>query len=138
MSAGLPGLGLGGVFFILSALLVAPAFEIVRTARGQSSFAAWRVVGRQFAMAIAMTAAIEATLRGVALIPGLSSSGTAQGLSGPAFQPIAISVAALVALLLAVKLLAIVLRPRPPRRRDPVVRKAYRAGRRLVFERGGS
>lgn len=138
MSAGLPGLGLGGVFFILSALLLAPAVEAVRTARGQSSLAAWRVVGRQFVMALAMVAAIEATLRGAALLPGISSSGAAQGLSGPALQPIAISLAALLVVLLLAKLLAVCLRPRQSRRRTPVTRRVYRAGRRLVFERGGS
>ena len=40
MSAGLPGLGLGGLFFILSALL-APLLELGRPVRGRSS-RAWR------------------------------------------------------------------------------------------------
>ena len=62
MSAGLPGLGLGGLFFILSAL-VAPLFELERTARGRSSAAAWRTVGRQFAQAVLMVVAIDLTLR---------------------------------------------------------------------------
>jgi hypothetical protein len=35
---------LGGLFFIASALL-APRVELVRTARGRSSAAAWRAVG---------------------------------------------------------------------------------------------
>lgn len=137
MTAGLPGLGLGGVFFILSALLFAPAVEAVRTIRGQSSLAAWKKVGRQFAMALAMVAAIELTLRGAVLLPGISKTGAAEGLTGPALQPIAISIAALVTLLLSVKLVALLLRPRP-NRRGLVTQKLYRAGRRLVFERGGS
>ena len=57
MSAGLPGLGLGGLFFVLSALL-APAVELGRTARGQSSPEAWRQCGRQFALALAMVAVV--------------------------------------------------------------------------------
>ncbi len=57
MSAGLPGFGLGGLFFVLSAL-IAPAIELGRTARGQSSARAWRQVGRQFAIATAMVAAV--------------------------------------------------------------------------------
>jgi hypothetical protein len=134
MSAGLPGLGLGGIFFILTALLLAPAVEISRTLRGQSSLGAWRMVGRQFAMALGMVAAIELTLRGAALLPGVSASGAAEGLSGPAFQPIAISIGALLALLLAAKLVGLFLRPRP---RSPITQRVYRAGRRLVFERGG-
>lgn len=62
MSAGLPGLGLGGLFFIFSALL-APFPELWRTLRGRSGLAAWRVIGRQFAQAAAMVAAIDLTLR---------------------------------------------------------------------------
>ena len=62
MSAGLPGLGLGGLFFIFSALL-APFPELWRTLRGRSGPAAWRVIGRQFAQAAVMVAAIDLTLR---------------------------------------------------------------------------
>ena len=53
MSAGMPGLGLGGLFFVLSALF-APVVELHRTAQGRSSAAAWRAVGRQFAIAATM------------------------------------------------------------------------------------
>ena len=62
MSAGLPGLGLGGLFFIFSALL-APFGELWRVLRGRSRPGAWRVVGRQFAQAVAMVVAIDLTLR---------------------------------------------------------------------------
>lgn len=62
MSAGLPGLGLGGLFFILSAL-VAPFFELARTVQGRSSRAAWAAVGRQFAIAVAMIVAVDLTIR---------------------------------------------------------------------------
>ena len=62
MSAGLPGLGLGGLFFIFSALL-APFPELWRTLRGRSSLASWRTIGRQLAQALAMVAAIDLTLR---------------------------------------------------------------------------
>ena len=62
MSAGLPGLGLGGLFFICSALL-APFRELWRAIRGRSRPGEWRVVGRQFAQAVAMVIAIDLTLR---------------------------------------------------------------------------
>jgi hypothetical protein len=62
MSAGLPGLGLGGLFFIFSALL-APFPELWRTLRGRSDLAAWKTLGRQLAQALAMVAAIDLTLR---------------------------------------------------------------------------
>lgn len=62
MSAGLPGLGLGGLFFIFSALL-APFPELWRTLRGRSDLAAWKAIGRQLAQALAMIVAIDLTLR---------------------------------------------------------------------------
>jgi hypothetical protein len=62
MSAGLPGLGLGGLFFIFSALL-APFPELWRTLRGRSDLASWRSIGRQWMQALAMVAAIDLTLR---------------------------------------------------------------------------
>jgi hypothetical protein len=62
MSAGLPGLGLGGLFFIFSALL-APFPELWRTLHGRSDRAAWKAIGRQLAQALAMIAAIDLTLR---------------------------------------------------------------------------
>jgi hypothetical protein len=76
VSAGLPGLGLGGLFFVLSALL-APFVELIRTTRGRSSAAAWRAVGRQFALALAMVAAVELTLR------SFYALADASGLAGP-------------------------------------------------------
>ncbi|HEY6550656.1 MAG TPA: hypothetical protein VIY71_05590 [Solirubrobacterales bacterium] len=72
MSAGLPGLGLGGLFFIFSALL-APLPELWKTLRGRSDAAAWRLVGRQFAQAVTMIVAIDLTIRLVYL--GLSATG---------------------------------------------------------------
>src|SRR4029077_4549754 len=61
MSAGLPGLGLGGIFFILSALL-APVFELPRTTRAQSSRARWRQIAGHVALALGMIVAIEVAL----------------------------------------------------------------------------
>jgi hypothetical protein len=78
MSAGIPGLGLGALFFILSALL-APALELVRTARGRSSLDAWRRVGRQFAIGLAMLIALKLTLFGLLVV--ISLVGAAEGLS---------------------------------------------------------
>jgi hypothetical protein len=58
VSAGLPGAGLAGVFFILSALLAVP-IEAVRTVRGRSSRASWLRVIRHAALALAMIAALQ-------------------------------------------------------------------------------
>lgn len=61
MGPGIPGVGLGGLFFIISALL-APAFELVRTVRGRSSLARWRLVMRQAALAASIVLATTAML----------------------------------------------------------------------------
>ena len=55
MTAGLPGTGIGGVFYLLSALLM-PLFELVNTLRGQSSWGRWAMVFRQLAMAFGIIA----------------------------------------------------------------------------------
>jgi hypothetical protein len=62
VSAGLPGLGLGGLFFIFSALL-APFRQLLQTFRGQSRAGDWAMIGRQFAQATVMVAAIDLALR---------------------------------------------------------------------------
>ena len=64
MSAGLPGAGLAGVFFILSALLAVP-IEVVRTVRGRSSRATWLRVARQAALALAMIGALQLFFLGI-------------------------------------------------------------------------
>lgn len=49
MNAGLPGTGIGGVFYLLSAMLM-PIIEIFMTIRGKSSLARWLLVLRQLVM----------------------------------------------------------------------------------------
>jgi hypothetical protein len=62
MTPGIPGLGLGGLFFIISALL-APIFELIQTIRGRSSRARWRLlVIRQAALAASIVLATAAAL----------------------------------------------------------------------------
>lgn len=58
MSAGLPGVGLSGVFFILSALVMVP-LEIARTIRGRSSLRRWATVLRHLAIALSMIVCVE-------------------------------------------------------------------------------
>jgi hypothetical protein len=105
MNAGLPGLGLGGLFFILTALL-APAIELARTIRGRSSAAAWATVGRQFAIAVAMIAAIELTLRvalALAAIGGVGQSGGGEQITVLPVAPLAITTVLLTALIATAK-----------------------------------
>lgn len=61
MTAGMPGMGLGGLFFIISALLM-PVFELTRTIQGKSSIARWRCVGVQFGMAMGIILATTSAL----------------------------------------------------------------------------
>lgn len=121
MSAGLPGLGLGGLFFVLMALL-APFVELIRTTRGRSSVAAWRAVGRQFALALTMVAAVELTVR------SLYALTDATGLAGPlsdrsptllALRPIGITLGLLACVLAAAKAMQLIATIRT-RRRPPV------------------
>jgi hypothetical protein len=120
VSAGLPGLGLGGLFFVLLALL-APFVELIRTMRGRSSVAAWRAVGRQLALALTMIAAVELTLR------VLYALADATGLAGPlsdrsptvvALRPIGITLGLLVCVLAGAKAMQLIAtirtRGRPP------------------------
>jgi hypothetical protein len=105
MNAGIPGLGLGGLFFILTALL-APAIELGRTIRGRSSAAAWATVGRQFAIAVAMVAAIELTVRGglaLAAIAGVEGAGGGRGVTALPVAPLAITAGLLAGLIATAK-----------------------------------
>jgi hypothetical protein len=102
MSAGLPGLGLGGLFFILSAL-AAPFPELWRAARGRSSVAAWRGILRQLAQALTMIVAVDLILR-------LAGTGLRLDLIG-------ITTGILVAVLCAAKGAELVLRDRARRAR---------------------
>lgn len=109
MSAGLPGFGLGGLFFVICALL-APIPELVRTARGTSSAGAWRRVMRQFAVAVTMVAVFELTRRAL----GGMISGEVE------LRGIAVTVVVLAAVLGAAKALelALLLRRRLTGRRS--------------------
>lgn len=57
MGPGIPGLGIASVFYVAAGLL-APFREIVRTARGDSSAARWKLVRRQFSLAIGILASL--------------------------------------------------------------------------------
>ncbi|HVM35602.1 MAG TPA: hypothetical protein VM784_09675 [Actinomycetota bacterium] len=89
MSAGLPGIGIGGLFFILSALCM-PFVEIGRTIRGASSAARWRVVGRQSAMAWAIVFAVERMLWLTKIVPSVvDRAGQAGGVRRAAVAAVA-------------------------------------------------
>ena len=47
MIAGVPGVGISGIFYLVCAISM-PFIEIIKTLRGRSSLRRWRVVMRQF------------------------------------------------------------------------------------------
>ena len=58
MSPGLPGTGIGGLFYILSALWM-PVCELWRRSRGDAP-GRWPVVARQFGIAVGIVASMTA------------------------------------------------------------------------------
>lgn len=99
MTAGIPGLGLAGLFLMLSAL-GGPLVELAHSARGRSSRARWLAVARQFALGVAMILSIDATLLVVGIFVELPLLRTITFLS---LAPIAISTCVLLLLLGAAK-----------------------------------
>ncbi len=61
MTAGLPGAGIGGLFFVLSAFFML-VVEIQRTVRGRSSRERWALVLRNVAIAASMIVAVTAVV----------------------------------------------------------------------------
>jgi hypothetical protein len=69
MFAGLPGIGVGTLFYVLTALWM-PFPECVRLVRGQSSVARWRLIAIQLFFAISIVASIAAAERVLLWIMG--------------------------------------------------------------------
>lgn len=56
MNVGLPGTGIGGLFYLLSAFLIL-LYELLMTMRGKSNMKRWKIVGEQVGITITMIAA---------------------------------------------------------------------------------
>jgi hypothetical protein len=105
MTAGLPGAGIGGLFFVLSAYFML-VVEITRTVRGRSSLARWGLVLRNVGIATAMIMAVTVTIWLVhgLLFPSPSGTGDAKGSHDSSnallpFSPVLIALAVLGAVL---------------------------------------
>jgi hypothetical protein len=121
MSAGLPGFGLSGLFFLACALLALPR-EALRFARGTSTRASRRQAVRQTALALLIIAVVDLTFRFVFVgepdgVPPAPAGGLEEGV-GPdggvdlfvlPIAPLALTAALLVGVLLFTKALELVL-----------------------------
>jgi len=79
MFAGLPGIGVGTLFYVLAALWM-PVHELARVVRGTSSAARWRRISLQWVYAFSIILSIAIADRIMLLILG----GYAPGSVGPA------------------------------------------------------
>ena len=79
MTAGLPGVGIGGLFYLLLVLLM-PLYEFWRMLQGRSSIARWKHVAVHWALAGGILGALAAT--GWALRSGLDALVSA-GMASP-------------------------------------------------------
>jgi hypothetical protein len=59
MTAGLPGAGIGGLFYFCLVFLM-PVWELYLTARGRSSIARWKNVGFQYCLVLTIFVALWA------------------------------------------------------------------------------
>jgi hypothetical protein len=67
MFAGLPGIGVGTLFYVLTALWM-PFRELAAVVRGKSSLARWRLIVTQFCFALAIVASIAIADRALSLL----------------------------------------------------------------------
>ena len=82
MGPGQPGIALGGLFYLLLALL-GPFVELARALRGRSTAASRRVVARHFALAATMLVALDLAYRAATLLFAPSADAPAEGPAAP-------------------------------------------------------
>jgi len=121
MTVGIPGAGIGGLFYLLSALWM-PFCESWRILRGRSSRESRRAAGRQVCIALAIVLSMTATAWLVTrlltigqLVRAIQGNSTNDLQSLPRFlsySALAVSLITLVTILASVSLLRLVVRPR--------------------------
>jgi len=122
-NAGLPGTGLGGLFYILLAIWM-PVAELHATLCGRSSRQRWRQVGTQFALACAIVAAVGGTVAAYLHVVQVPS---VLGLHGPslALAPVLLAAGLLSSLVVTLRIWAMGRRRVSP----PGAPSASRSGR---------
>lgn len=111
-NAGLPGTGLGGLFYILLALVM-PVVQLVRVARGRSLPGQWRQVASQFLLACGVLAALAAT---TVFYRDVVGGPNPFGVSGTAvlLAPVVLAAVLLVVLVLVLRVWALLVRSSVP------------------------
>lgn len=142
MFAGLPGIGVGTLYYVLTALWM-PLRECALLVRGESSLARWRLIALQLFFAASIVASVAAADRAMVWILG----GSGPGSVGPARMlndhlkvrvptsilaaPITASFLLLLGVLVVVEVLRLFARPqpRPARLVDRAIGQAQGLGR---------
>jgi hypothetical protein len=112
MGPGLPGIALGGLFYLLLAL-AGPIVEGTRALRGRSTAASRRMVARHFALAVSMLVALDLTYRAAALLVASPAAAPAEGVVALPITPVLVGVGMLLLVLALTKLADLGLRYRP-------------------------
>lgn len=113
MGPGQPGIALGGLFYLLLAL-IGPVVEAVRATRGRSTAASRRLVARHFAIAASMVVALDLTYRAAALLS--ASPAAPEGVVALPAAPLLVGLALLGLVLAVTKLAGLALRASRARR----------------------
>lgn len=118
MTAGLPGIGIGGIFYLICALIM-PLIEVVLTIQGKSNAERWLLVGRQFGFLCLILAGfwvtgelIRVLINTVSLVMAATHSAT-HHLRMPAMnifriQPLFLSLATLCGVMLSMQIMNLV------------------------------
>ena len=109
MNAGLPGTGIGGLFYVVLALLM-PVRELYLTARGRSSRERWRLVLQQSLIACGIVASLAATWWGLTWVVDTRD---AVGLGGTSilFAPAIVAGTVLCLIVVTLRVWALLLSP---------------------------
>ena len=73
MFAGLPGIGVGTLFYVLAALWM-PCWELTNVVRGKSSLVRWRLIARQLLFALGIMGSIALSDRVLTWLLGWKTS----------------------------------------------------------------
>jgi hypothetical protein len=119
MTAGLPGTGIGCLFYLVSALCM-PFIELYMTCRGRSSRQRWKLVATQLGLALGIAGGFWVTGWCLGqLLPAkqvLSLQGTGEALNVIAITSFLMSGAVLVCVLIGIEVLSMIARWRDKRR----------------------